>query len=82
MPTKYFSDFHEGSWIHYNTGLGIWDTLPDIKHIKKWAIVVHLAFDRVEICQGIKMQTTIFRAYSSLIFTSSRLVGAYACCRV
>ena len=25
--------FHEGSWINYSTGLGIWDALPDIKHI-------------------------------------------------
>ena len=33
MPTKYFLGFHEGSWINYSTGLGIWDALPDIKHI-------------------------------------------------
>ena len=33
MPTKNFPDFHEGSWINYSTGLGIWDALPDIKHI-------------------------------------------------
>ena len=33
MPTKYFPGFHEGSWINYSTGLGIWDALPDIKHI-------------------------------------------------
>ena len=33
MPTKYFPNFHEGSWINYSTGLGIWDALPDIKHI-------------------------------------------------
>ena len=26
MPTKYF-------WINYSTGLGIWDALPEIKHI-------------------------------------------------
>ena len=33
MPTKYFPGFHEGSWINYSTELGIWDALPDIKHI-------------------------------------------------
>ena len=38
MPTKDFPDFHEGGWINYSTGLGstglgIWDALPDIKHI-------------------------------------------------
>ena len=33
MPTKYFPNFHEGGWINYSTGLGIWDALPDIKHI-------------------------------------------------
>ena len=33
MPTKYFPGFHEGRWINYSTGLGIWDALPDIKHI-------------------------------------------------
>ena len=33
MPTKYFPDFHEGSWINYSTGLGKRDALPEIKHI-------------------------------------------------
>ena len=33
MPTKYFPGFYEGSCINYSTGLGIWDALPDIKHI-------------------------------------------------
>ena len=75
MPTKYFPGFHEGSWINYSTGLGIWDALPDIKHIvNNGSAILHLI--ELKFVKVYKGKQPFSNAYSSLIFTSSWLLGA------